>query len=101
VLDEDERNSPEITYLLTKTQDDVNHALETAELKRRLAAADAKPPVRKQKTIIKKAAPKPKKKKKAAAKKRPTPRSARSGRSAMRPRPPMRHRSSPSARPYR
>ena len=79
VLDEEERNSPEITYLLTKSMDDVSHALEVAELKRRIAVLTAAPRPA-PKSPVKKAAPKkkptakkkPAKKKRAvAAKKRP------------------------------
>lgn len=48
VLDDDERSSPEISYLLTKSLDDLSHALEISDLKRRLAAlAAAKKPVKK------------------------------------------------------
>lgn len=66
VLDDDERANAELSYLLTKSIDDVAHALEVAELKRRIAAlvavkkAPAKPPVHKKKAT-KKAAPKKKK----------------------------------------
>ncbi len=38
VLDEDERNSPEISYLLTKSLDDIAHMVEVSELKRKIAA---------------------------------------------------------------
>ncbi len=78
VLDEDERNSPEISYLLTKSLDDLSHVLEVSELKRRLAAlvaakkaAPKAPP--KKAAPKKKAAKKPAKKKKlvAASRRRP------------------------------
>lgn len=80
VLDEDERNSPEISYLLTKSLDDLSHALEVAELKRRIvaltnaakkAAAAQKAAAARKAAAAKKAAQKRKKaeakKKKAAA----------------------------------
>lgn len=38
VLDDEERSCPDITYLLSKSMDDVNHALEIADLKRRIIA---------------------------------------------------------------
>lgn len=67
VLDDDERNSPEISYLLTKSMDDLSHAVEVSELKRRIAAlveAAKKAPVKKAASAKKKkAAPKPAKKK--------------------------------------
>ncbi len=68
VLDEDERNSPEISYLLTKSMDDVSHSLEVAELKRRIAALTAAL------TSARKAAskPQPKKKPASAPKAKPT-----------------------------
>ena len=78
VLDEDERNSPEISYLLTKSLDDVAHALEVAELKRRIAAltvaakkAAMRKPAPKKKAAAKKTTAK-KKKVAAAARRRPT-----------------------------
>lgn len=69
VLDDDERNSPEISYLLTKSMDDISHSLEVAELKRRIAALTAvrKAPVKKKPAAAKK---KKATAKKAAAKKK-------------------------------
>ena len=69
VLDEDERNSPEISYLLTKSLDDLSHVLEVSELKRRLAALAAAKKAA-PKAAPKKAAPKKKAAKKPAKKKR-------------------------------
>lgn len=69
VLDEDERNSSEISYLLTKSLDDLSHVLEVSELKRRLAALAAAKKAA-PKAAPKKAAPKKKAAKKPAKKKR-------------------------------
>lgn len=66
VFDEDERSNAELSYLLTKTIDDVAHMLEVVELKHKItalvAARKAAPKTAKRKTAAKKAAPKKKKK---------------------------------------
>lgn len=66
VFDEDERSNAELSYLLTKTIDDVAHMLEVVELKRKItalvAARKAAPKAAKRKPAAKKAAPKKKKK---------------------------------------
>ena len=67
VLDEEERSSPEITYLIAKPMDDVSHALEVAELKRKIAAL-TKALQKPKKPPVKKSKPKAKTKKKAVAK---------------------------------
>lgn len=70
VLDDDERNSPEISYLLTKSLDDMTHALEISDLKRRIAAMVASSKKQSaQAAAKKKAAVKKAEAKKAAAKK--------------------------------
>ena len=71
VLDDDERNSPEISYLLTKSLDDMTHALEISDLKRRIAAmvASSKKQSAQAAAAKKKAAVKKAEAKKAAAKK--------------------------------
>lgn len=98
VLDEDERNSPEISYLLTKSMDDVSHSLEVAELKRRIAALVAihkAPPKKKAAPPAKKKASAKKAKKKAAPKKKKVIVVAAPGRRApvmARPYPPARRR---------
>lgn len=71
VLDDDERNSPEIAYLLTKSLDDMTHALEISDLKRRIAAmvASSKKQSAQAAAAKKKAAVKKAEAKKAAAKK--------------------------------
>ena len=103
VLDEEERNSPEITYLLTKTQDDVNHALEMAELKRRLEAVEGKKAAPKKPPAKKASSKKKKSAKKAAPHARMPygPMGYRMPRGFARPRSPMRYRSFPFMRPYR
>ena len=93
VLDDDERGNAELSYLLTKSIDDVAHALEVAELKHKIAALTAaKRAPAKRAATKKKAAKKPAKKKKkavaaparrgrpplrASARRRPSPRSYR------------------------
>ncbi|MDE6398472.1 MAG: hypothetical protein K2L51_04035, partial [Clostridiales bacterium] len=65
VLDDDERGNAELSYLLTKSIDDVAHALEVAELKRKIVALTAV-----KRTPVKRPAPKKKAAKKPAKKKK-------------------------------